>query len=63
MNSQFGLQTKSGWWLPRDAHRRGNGERFLNPDLWQDEERANELGKKYGCTVVMFAITELTVGV
>ena len=57
--SQYGLLTLGGSWLPRDAHRRGNGERFLRPDLWQDKERARELADKYACTVVEFRVEEV----
>ncbi len=54
--NQFGLRTKSGLWLPRDARRRANGERFMRPDLWQDAERAAELALKYGCDIVSFKV-------
>lgn len=57
--TQYGLKTHSGVWLPRDAGRRGNGERFLHPDLWQDQDRAKVLAEKYQCTVVTFNVSEV----
>ncbi len=58
MNKQYGLKTQTGSWLPRDAQRRNNGERFLQPDMWQDGDRANELAIKYNCLRVSFTIEE-----
>lgn len=57
--TQYGLKTKTGSFLPRDAMRRNNGERFMRPDLWQDKERAQELALKYSCTLVSYTIAEL----
>jgi hypothetical protein len=58
MMKQYGLKTKSGLFLPRDAMKRGNGLRLLRPDLWQDDERAEELAKKYDCEVIVFNVSE-----
>jgi hypothetical protein len=57
--NQYGLKTKTGSFLPRDAQRRCNGERFLRPDLWQDKHRAEELAKQYNCTLVTYSVAEV----
>lgn len=49
---QYGLRTKEGTWLPRDAYRRSSGLRLEGPDLWQDGNRATELAAAYGAELV-----------
>lgn len=52
---QFGL-TDGDKWLPRDAYKRSLGIRYELPDLWQDEERCEELAKQYGMKMVAFQV-------
>ncbi len=53
---QFGL-TDGSKWLPRDAYKRSIGLRYELPDLWQDEERCEELAKQYGMKMVAFDVS------
>lgn len=54
---QYGLRTKEGTYLPRDAYRRGmSNERFKGPDLWQDKATAERYASQYDCELVEFIV-------